>query len=174
MKMGVPFAVAVLAVSIAPLGACANQRNSQPTTSPSSSAKPAGERITTQLKAADGRQVADATFDFSNGYATVTVEAGPNQVLTPGFHGLQVHSEGRCEANSAAPGGGSAGDFNSAGDVYQAPGRPPRRARQEPATCRFAPAPPGWPAGPAGRPAGRPRRCRAREPPWGGETREFS
>ena len=122
MKMGVPFAVAVLAVSIAPLGACANQRNSQPTTSPSSSAKPAGERITTQVKSADGRQVANATFDFSDGYATVTVEAGPNQILTPGFHGLQVHSEGRCEANSAAPGGGSAGDFNSAGDVYQAPG----------------------------------------------------
>jgi superoxide dismutase, Cu-Zn family len=51
----------------------------------------------------------------------VTVEAGPNQVLTPGFHALMVHSVGQCQANSTAPTGGSPGDFYSAGDVYQAP-----------------------------------------------------
>lgn len=39
----------------------------------------------------------------------MTVEAGPNQVLSPGFHGLQIHSVGKCE-----------GDFDSAGSVYQA------------------------------------------------------
>jgi Cu-Zn family superoxide dismutase len=78
--------------------------------------------MTTQLKSSDGSQVATATFDFTNGYATVTVEAGPNQVLSPGFHGLQIHSVGKCEANSAAPTGGSTGDFNSAGSVYQASG----------------------------------------------------
>jgi Cu-Zn family superoxide dismutase len=77
--------------------------------------------MTTQLKSADGTQVANATIDFANGYATVTVEAGPNQVLAPGFHGLQIHSVGKCEANSAAPTGGASGDFNSAGGVYQAP-----------------------------------------------------
>jgi superoxide dismutase, Cu-Zn family len=77
--------------------------------------------MTTQLKSADGTQVANATIDFANGYATVTVEAGPNQVLTPGFHGLQIHSVGKCEANSATPTGGASGDFNSAGGVYQAP-----------------------------------------------------
>jgi Cu-Zn family superoxide dismutase len=77
--------------------------------------------MTTQLKSADGTQVANATIDFANGYATVTVEAGPNQVLAPGFRGLQIHSVGKCEANSAAPTGGASGDFNSAGGVYQAP-----------------------------------------------------
>jgi Cu-Zn family superoxide dismutase len=66
--------------------------------------------MTTQLKNADGSQVATATFDFANGYATVTVEAGPNQVLSPGFHSLMVHAVGRCEAP----------DFSSAGSVYQA------------------------------------------------------
>ncbi len=122
MKRGVTFAVAVLAATIASLGACANQQGSQSTTSPSSSAPPGAERMTTQLKSADGTTVANATFDFANGYATVTVEAGPNRILTPGFHGLHIHSVGRCEANSVAPTGGAAGDFNSAGGHYQAPG----------------------------------------------------
>ena len=121
MKKGVPFAAAALAATIAPLAACANQQGGQATTSPSSGAPPGAERMTTQLKGADGNQVATATIDFANGYATVTVEAGPNQVLSPGFHGLQIHSVGKCEANSTAPAGGSTGDFNSAGSVYQAP-----------------------------------------------------
>ncbi|MGD1171656.1 superoxide dismutase family protein [Mycobacterium seoulense] len=120
MNKGVSLATAVLAASIAPLAACANQQGGQATSS-SSSAAPGTERMTTQLKSADGNQVGTATIDFANGYATVTVDAGPNQVLSPGFHGLQIHSVGRCEANSAAPAGGSTGDFNSAGSVYQAP-----------------------------------------------------
>jgi len=111
MKREAAFVVAALAASIAPLGACANQPNSQPTTSPSSSAPAGAERMTTQLKSADGTTVANATIDFTSGYATVTVEAGPNQVLTQGFHGLQIHAVGKCEG----------GDFSSAGGVYQAP-----------------------------------------------------
>ncbi len=122
MKKGVSSAVAVLAATIAPLAACTNQQGNQATTSPSSGAPPGTERMTTQLKSADGSQVATATVDFANGYATVTVEAGPNQVLSPGFHGLQIHSVGKCESNSAAPTGGSTGDFDSAGGVFQAPG----------------------------------------------------
>jgi Cu-Zn family superoxide dismutase len=118
MKNGAAFAVAVLTVTIAPLGACTNQNTSQPTTS--SGAPPGTERMTTQLKSADGTGVANATFDFANGHATVTVEAGANQVLTPGFHGLQVHSVGKCEPNSASPAAGPTGDFASAGTVYQA------------------------------------------------------
>jgi superoxide dismutase, Cu-Zn family len=78
--------------------------------------------LTTQLKNADGTLIADATFDFANGFATVTVETVANQVLTPGFHGLHIHSVGNCEPNSVAPTGGPAGDFNSAGGHYQAPG----------------------------------------------------
>src|ERR1700756_3201077 len=103
MKNVVPFAAAVLSATIAPLAACANQNGSQSTTSPSSGAPPGSERMTTQLKRADGTQVANATINFANGYATVTVEAGPNQVLSPGFHGLQIHSVGKCEPNSASP-----------------------------------------------------------------------
>ncbi len=121
-KRELAVAIALLTATITPLGACTSKNTSQPNTSPLSGAPPGAERMSTQLKSADGRQVANATFDFANGYATVTVEAGPNQVLTPGFHGLQIHSVGKCEANSVAPTGGSAGDFYSAGDVYQAPG----------------------------------------------------
>src|SRR5258705_9928055 len=77
--------------------------------------------MTTQLKGADGTVVGNATFDFANGYATVTVETVPNHILTPGFHGLHIHSTGKCEANSVAPTGGSTGDFLSAGGHYQAP-----------------------------------------------------
>jgi Cu-Zn family superoxide dismutase len=77
--------------------------------------------MTTQLKGADGTDVGNATFDFANGYATVTVETVPNHILTPGFHGMHIHSVGKCEANSVAPTGGSAGNFLSAGGHYQAP-----------------------------------------------------
>ena len=79
MNRGVFCTAALLVAAVAPLGACANQLgNNQPTTS---SGAPAGaERMTTQLKGADGTAIANATFDFANGYATVTVEAGPNQV----------------------------------------------------------------------------------------------
>lgn len=121
MKTGRSFSIAILAAAVAPLGACANQQSSQPTTASTSTSPSAGtERMATQLKSADGSVVANATFDFANGYATVTVEAGPNQVLTPGFHGLQIHSVGKCEPNSASPTGDSTGDFASAGAVYQA------------------------------------------------------
>lgn len=120
MNKAACFAVAALTAAVAPLAACSNQQSSQPNTSPLTSSTPGAERLTTQLKTADGSPVANATFEFANGYATVTVEAGPNQVLSPGFHGLQIHAVGKCEANSAAPTGGSTGDFDSAGGVYQA------------------------------------------------------
>ena len=120
MNRGKAFGVAASAAAIATLAGCVNQGggNGQST---SSSPPPGTERMTTQVKAADGSTIANATFDFANGYATVTVEAGPNQVLSPGFHGLMVHSVGKCEPNSTAPGGDSTGAFASAGSVYQAP-----------------------------------------------------
>ncbi len=122
MKNGAVFAVAMLAATISFVGACTKQKTTQPNTSPLTSTPAGGEQMSTQLKTPDGNQVASATIDFANGYATVTVQAGPNNVLSPGFHGLQIHSAGRCEANSSAPGGGSTGDFNSAGSVLQAQG----------------------------------------------------
>jgi Cu-Zn family superoxide dismutase len=109
MNKGVSFAVAALTATIAPLAACSNQQGNQPNSS-TTSAPPGAERLTTQLKGADGSQIGTATIDFANGYATVTVETSPNQVLSPGFHGLMVHAVGKCEAP----------DFTSAGTVYQA------------------------------------------------------
>lgn len=75
-----------------------------------------------QLRTADGTPVANATVDFVNGYATVTIGTVAAGILTPGFHGVHIHSVGKCEANSASPGGGALGDFNSAGGHFQIPG----------------------------------------------------
>ena len=82
----------------------------------------AGEKLTAELKLADGTTVATADFEFANGYATVTVQTTAPGELAPGFHGLHVHSVGKCEANSVAPTGGAPGDFNSAGGHLQVPG----------------------------------------------------
>jgi superoxide dismutase, Cu-Zn family len=117
MKKSAALSVAAVSLAAASLSACGNDHGSQSTTSSSSSASSGADRMTTQLKGSDGTQVGTATLEFVNGYATVTVEAGPNQVLSPGFHGLQIHSVGACDAT----GGGSGGNFSSAGDVYQAP-----------------------------------------------------
>lgn len=122
LKRPAACAAAVLSAAIAPVGACTNQNTAQPNTSPLTAPPPGTERMTTQLKSADGTLVANATFDFANGFATLTLETVPNQILTPGFHGLHIHSVGKCEANSVAPTGGASGDFNSAGGHYQAPG----------------------------------------------------
>src|SRR5271166_4563629 len=93
-----------------------------PGSSTTTSAPAGGQSLTAQLKAADGRQVATATFDFANGYATVTVKTDVAGILAPGFHGMHVHAIGKCEPNSVAPTGGPPGNFLSAGDHYQAPG----------------------------------------------------
>jgi Cu-Zn family superoxide dismutase len=79
-------------------------------------------KLTVPMKTADGTQIATASFDFQPGYATVTVETTGTGKLTPGFHGVHIHSVGTCEANSVAPAGGSPGDFNSAGGHFQVPG----------------------------------------------------
>lgn len=128
----------VLAGGVVLLGACSSPEHvsSVPGTtpaiwtgSPSPSAAKAAEpgpatapSIITHLKAPDGTQVATATFEFNNGYATVTIETTANGVLTPGFHDMHIHKVGKCEPNSVAPTGGAPGDFLSAGDHFQAPG----------------------------------------------------
>lgn len=85
-------------------------------------AAPSGEKLTAQLKNASGTTVATADFAFSSGYVTVTVKSTGSGELAPGFHGLHIHSVGKCEASSVAPTGGEPGDFNSAGGHFQAPG----------------------------------------------------
>jgi len=117
---------ALLTAPVALLSACGNnQESGNESTSPSSSgtaAAPGTEKATTQLRTADGRPVADATFDFANGFATITVETVAPGILAPGFHGMHVHSVGKCDPNSVAPTGGAPGDFLSAGGHFQAPG----------------------------------------------------
>jgi Cu-Zn family superoxide dismutase len=93
-----------------------------PTSSATSSPTPSGQALSASLKAPDGRQVATATFDVTNGYLTVTVKTDTPGILAPGFHGLHVHEVGKCEPNSVAPTGGPPGNFLSAGGHYQAPG----------------------------------------------------
>lgn len=89
-------------------------------TAPGEAAAP--DSLTTHLKAPDGTQVATATFEFSEGYVTVTVQTTGIGQLSPGFHGLHVHAVGKCEPNSVAPTGGAPGNFLSAGGHFQAPG----------------------------------------------------
>jgi len=91
-------------------------------TAPTSAAPAGSQELKAQLVAPNGTPVANATFDFANGYATVTVETVGSGILTPGFHGMHIHAVGKCEANSVAPTGGAPGDFLSAGGHYQAPG----------------------------------------------------
>src|SRR4249919_2693345 len=81
-----------------------------------------GEKLTAQLKLADGTTVATADIEFAGGFATVTIETTAPGELTPGFHGLHIHSVGKCEPNSMAPSGGTPGDFLSAGAHFQRAG----------------------------------------------------
>jgi superoxide dismutase, Cu-Zn family len=129
-----------LAVTALVLSACSPKQNATnaPGTNPpvwtgstSPSAEPSqpaqgpagqGRKLTAQLATADGKPVATATFDFSGGFATITVETIGDGILTPGFHGMHVHAVGKCEANSVSPTGGSPGDFLSAGGHFQVPG----------------------------------------------------
>jgi Cu-Zn family superoxide dismutase len=85
-------------------------------------APPVGEKLTADIKSPDGTTVATADFAFSGNYATITVKTTAPGQLAPGFHGLHIHSAGKCEANSVAPTGGAPGDFNSAGPHFQVAG----------------------------------------------------
>jgi Cu-Zn family superoxide dismutase len=104
-------AVAVVAMPVAIASGCANQSANNPSTSTTSGSASNAQKLTTQLKTANGEHVADATVDFTSGYATVTVETVATGILSPGFHGLHIHAVGKCE-----------GDFASAGEHFQASG----------------------------------------------------
>jgi Cu-Zn family superoxide dismutase len=130
-------AAALLAVPALALCACSPNQNPTSTpgttppvwtgsTSPSASATEGpdgeGKKLTAQLSTADRKPVATATFDFASGFATITVETIGDGILTPGFHGMHIHSVGKCDANSVAPTGGPPGNFLSAGGHLQVPG----------------------------------------------------
>ena len=111
MLKHVTVAIALFAAPVTALSGCANQAADTPSTSTTSGSASSAQTLKTQLKTADGETVADATIDFTSGYATVTVETTGTGILSPGLHGLHIHAVGTCE-----------GDFTSAGDHFQAPG----------------------------------------------------
>jgi Cu-Zn family superoxide dismutase len=128
-------AALLLSLPVVAMAACSSPQHAstQPGTTPpvhneplqssaTSSPAPSGDSLAAQLKAPDGRQVATATFEFTNGYVTVTVKTDTPGILAPGLHGMHVHAIGKCEPNSVAPTGGPPGNFLSAGGHYQAPG----------------------------------------------------
>ena len=136
-KLAAATALVPLVASVALLSAC--KPNQPPATSPGtvpsvwtgspapSSAEPTGQQggtdsLTTQLIAPNGAKIATAKFEFNEGYVTVLIETTGTGQLSPGFHGVHIHSVGKCEANSTAPTGGAPGDFLSAGGHFQAPG----------------------------------------------------
>jgi superoxide dismutase, Cu-Zn family len=82
----------------------------------------AEETLTADLQSPDGTSVATAEIAFSGDHATITVQTVAAGLLQPGFHGLHIHSVGKCEPNSVAPTGGAPGDFNSAGGHFQVAG----------------------------------------------------
>lgn len=124
----------VLAVAVFGLAACSNSQESSDvkgTTPPvwtGASAPPSGDFGTqhgtdstnpgakVDLKDPAGKSVATATITAVGNHLQIQVDANG---LRPGFHGLHIHSVGKCEPNSTAPAGGPAGDFLSAGGHLQ-------------------------------------------------------
>ena len=136
-KLAAATALVPLVASVVLMSAC--KPNQPPATSPGtqppiwtgspapSSAEPTGQQggvdsLTTQLNAPNGTKVATAKFEFNQGYVTITIETTGTGQLSPGFHGVHIHSVGKCEANSVAPTGGEPGDFLSAGGHFMARG----------------------------------------------------
>lgn len=128
-------AALMLSLPVAAVSACGShqQPGTESATAPATSGSatssapavdltPGPEALTAQLKTADGRPVATATFDFAHGYATIIVRTTATGILTPGLHHQHIHAVGKCEPDSVAPDGGPHGDFLSAGPHYQAPG----------------------------------------------------
>ncbi|MCZ4079145.1 superoxide dismutase family protein [Rhodococcus sp. H36-A4] len=76
--------------------------------------------IEASLKDASGADVGTVSIVEEGSHLRITVDA---EGLTPGFHGLHIHTVGKCEANSVAPTGGEPGNFLSAGGHLQVDGR---------------------------------------------------
>ncbi len=98
--------------------------SSAPSASPGAegSSGSGGETLNADVKLPDGTTIATAGIEFVDGFATVTVQTGVEGELTPGFHGMHIHSVGKCEADSVAPTGGAPANFNSAGGHFQITG----------------------------------------------------
>ena len=89
MRKPVTAIVALLIGPVALLSACSNDSNkesSKTETTPPPAAAPLSASLTTQLKNADGTGVANATIEFMNGYATITVVTDACAGSTPENH----------------------------------------------------------------------------------------
>ncbi|MUM09255.1 MULTISPECIES: superoxide dismutase family protein [unclassified Mycolicibacterium] len=118
-------AATLLTAPIAVLAGCTSSKTStQPSTasSPTTWTQSNAPTMNVVLKTADGKPAANATIVFTDGYATVTVETVGGGILSPGSHGMHIHSVGKCEAASVAPTGGPPGAFLSAGGHLQIAG----------------------------------------------------
>ncbi len=105
-------AAALLTTPVFVLAGCTSSQQSKPSTSaPTTWTQANPSALNVVLKTSDGRPVANAAIDFSDGYATVTVETTGGGILAPGSHGMHIHSVGKCE-----------GDFTSAGGHLQVAG----------------------------------------------------
>jgi len=106
-------AAALLTTPVFVLAGCSSGQTSKPSTSapPTTWTQANPSALNVVLKTSDGRPVANAAIDFSDGYATVTVETTGGGILAPGSHGMHIHSVGKCE-----------GDFASAGSHLQVAG----------------------------------------------------
>jgi Cu-Zn family superoxide dismutase len=116
-------AAALIVAPVAILAGCNSTQNGTQQTGTTTTSASSAKTIKAELKSPDGKPVANATIDFANGYATVTVETLAGGILSPGSHGMHIHSIGKCEADSVAPTGGAPGNFLSAGGHLQAGGR---------------------------------------------------
>ncbi len=76
---------------------------------------------TASLISPQGTQVGTATFTTEG--AEVKVDVKVTSGIPAGFHGMHLHSVGKCESNSVAPTGGAPGAFLSAGSHLQVDGR---------------------------------------------------
>ena len=77
-----PTVVIATMSAVTALSACSSHQPSS--TAGSTSAAAGAQTLSAQLHTADGRSVATATFEFANGYATVTVKTTTDHILTPG------------------------------------------------------------------------------------------
>ncbi len=117
-------AAALIAAPALVLAGCNSAQNGSQQTTTTTSSGSSAQTIKAELKSPDGKPVANATIDFSGGFATVTVETVSGGSLSPpGSHGMHIHSVGKCEADSVAPSGGAPGNFLSAGGHLQVGGR---------------------------------------------------
>ncbi|GAA2056311.1 superoxide dismutase[Cu-Zn] [Williamsia deligens] len=95
---------------------------SQQSGSEGSSGSSSSSGLTASLISPSGAQVGSAKFT-SAGSNAVRVDVTVTSGVTPGFHGMHIHSVGKCENNSTAPTGGAPGAFLSAGGHLQVDGR---------------------------------------------------